>query len=35
MEDINGFTPESNVEYTEDNIRHLDDMRIAFILQTL
>ena len=26
MEDINGFTPESNVEYTEDNIRHLDDM---------
>ena len=26
MEEINGLMPEGNVEYTEDNIRHLDDM---------
>lgn len=26
MEEINGLMPEDNVEYTEDNIRHLDDM---------
>lgn len=26
MEEINGLIPEGNVEYTEDNIRHLDDM---------
>ena len=25
-EEINGPIPENNVEYTEDNIRHLDDM---------
>lgn len=25
-EEINGLTPGNNVEYTEDNIRHLDDM---------
>ena len=26
MEEINGLMPGGNVEYTEDNIRHLDDM---------
>ena len=26
MEEINGLMPENKVEYTEDNIRHLDDM---------
>ena len=26
MEEINGLMPEGNVEYTEDNIRHLDDI---------